>query len=102
MTPEQFQVFLKSNEEATAKAIEKYVNGGIRGMKEDLLKHSADDKAFQDRLEPVIKVFEDNKVVKAVLETETKKITFYIREITTIGVFLVGVWGIIKIILNMK
>ncbi len=39
MTPEQFQLFLKSNEEATARAIEKHVNGKIRFLDEKFSVH---------------------------------------------------------------
>ncbi len=57
-------------------------------------------RTFIKRMEPVIKVFEDNKVAEAVIEKKTKKITFYIREATTIGALLFVVWQFIKFLLN--
>lgn len=39
MTPDQFQQFLKSNEEATGRAIETHVNGKIRNMDAKLDAH---------------------------------------------------------------
>lgn len=55
---------------------------------------------FMDDCQPMLAVFKDNRVAEAVIEKKTKKITFYIKEATTVGVFLLGVWGIIKFLLN--
>lgn len=57
-------------------------------------------RKFIVRMEPVIKVFEDNKIAEAVIENKTKKITFYIREATTIGTMILVIWGIIKYVIN--
>lgn len=51
MTPDQFIIFLKSNEEATGRAIEKHVNGGIRNMSEKLDKHAAQDLIYQEKID---------------------------------------------------
>lgn len=72
MTPEQFQLFLKDNERATGEAVQKFVNGKIDAIKKDLennhdflLKHSEEDRAFQERMEPYLtgvaglKIFRD-------------------------------------------
>lgn len=55
MNPEQFTQFLKSNEESTAKAIEKYVNGGIRDLQIQLEKHSEADLKYQEKIDDNIK-----------------------------------------------
>ena len=69
MTPEQFETFLKSNEEATKKAIETNVNGGVRHLQkshddlvvkidhhlEKFAEHVADDKEFQDGMSDNLK-----------------------------------------------
>lgn len=51
MTPEQFLIFIKSNEEATGKAIEKHVNGHIREMSEKLDKHALLDLEYQHKID---------------------------------------------------
>lgn len=51
MNPEQFQQFLKSNDEATFKAIEKYVNGDIREMRKELKDHAASDMRYQEKID---------------------------------------------------
>lgn len=51
MTPEQFQEFLVSNQEATGKAIEKHVNGHIREMRDELKEHARDDKEYQKKID---------------------------------------------------
>lgn len=72
MTPEQFEIFLVSNEKATGDAVQKFVNGKIDAMRKELeenhsflLKHSEEDKKFQERMEPYftglagLKIFRD-------------------------------------------
>lgn len=51
MTPDQFLVFIKSNEEATGRAIEKHVNGHIRDMSAKLDKHAAQDLVYQEKID---------------------------------------------------
>ena len=51
MNPEQFLTFLKSNEEATGKAIEKHVNGHIREMRIELQEHAQADLKYQDKID---------------------------------------------------
>lgn len=51
MSEEQFQKFLKHNDEATGRAIEKHVNGGIRHLAEQLVQHAKDDKEYQEKLD---------------------------------------------------
>lgn len=51
MNEEQLQRFLKSNEEATSRAIEKHVNGHIREMKEDLKEHATADLKYQEKID---------------------------------------------------
>ena len=51
MTPEQFLTFLKSNEEATGRAIEKHVNGHIREMRVELQEHAKTDLKYQDKID---------------------------------------------------
>ena len=51
MNNEQFQKFLESNEHATKKAIEKFVNGKIDNLTAMLKQHSIDDKVYQDKID---------------------------------------------------
>ena len=51
MSPEQFKIFLESNDKATDKAIEKHVNGHIREMSTKLDKHAAQDLVYQEKID---------------------------------------------------
>ena len=121
MTPEQFAIFLKANDESTFKAVEKFVNGDIRELKADvgLLRKEVEEhtareeenrvetgkrlkeqtiktETFQERAEPMLQAFENKKIVRAVVEKETKTITFYATSALTIGALLTGIWALIK------
>ena len=92
MTPEQFSLFLESNERATAAAIQKFVNGKIDYLTgevarnhQSLMEHSRDDKIWQEKLEPMLKVFDDNTIVKMKLKKTTGTIVFYTSSFTVIG-----------------
>ena len=98
ISPKQLQILERSNEKAIGRGIEKYVNGHLRAMKKQLDDHIICEQAFQKRAEPMLRTFEENNIVKAVIEKDTKKITFYIREVTTVGFFLAGVYTLIKYI----
>lgn len=51
MNPKQFKEFLKANELATGKAIEKHVNGHIRDMGKRLDDHAILDLAYQAKID---------------------------------------------------
>lgn len=51
MTPEQFKLFLTSNEEATERAIEKHVNGDVRAIGKRLDDHATLDLAYQAKID---------------------------------------------------
>lgn len=95
MTPEQFQQFLEANERATALAIEKYVNGGIRTIRSELKSHAETDETFQKRMSPMIEVFENGNIVKMTIKKEAKEIVFWTTSLTTVGVFLYAIWHFI-------
>ena len=96
MTPEQFKTFLESNEKATATAIEKYVNGGIRAVRSELQEHIKNYTLFQQSLLPMIEVFKTNNIVRMRLRDDTSTIVFYAKSALTIGALITAMWGIIK------
>lgn len=51
MNEEQFQRFLRSNDESTRKAIQLHVNGKIDDLSNLLKQHSIDDKVYQDKID---------------------------------------------------
>lgn len=51
MTPEQFEQFLKSNHEATGKAIQLHVNGKIDAMSKNLDAHAISDLKYQEKID---------------------------------------------------
>lgn len=77
---------------------------------EQFKKHIKDDADFQKkasetferieaqlkRLEPMIKLFEENKIVKARLGSDAKTIILYAGGIATVG----GAWYVLKAILT--
>lgn len=58
--------------------------------------HYQSDADFQTRMEPVLRAFENKKVVSMVIEEETKTLVFYVKSVTSFAVFLASVWYIIK------
>ena len=110
MTPEQFEIFLKSNEIATGKAVEKFVNGKVdvltlsvnskmKEMRDMVDAHALEDKKFQERAEPMLKVFKENEIFKMELDKKTGTFTLYARRALTFGALLAGIGAIIKFIL---
>jgi len=53
MTPEQFDEFIKANEESTARAIEKTVNGKIRVIKDMMEHHITEFQEFKSEMMPI-------------------------------------------------
>jgi len=51
--------------------------------------------AFQERSEPMVKIFEDNKIVKMKFDGWFKTMTFYTTEGSKIAVFILGTWSMI-------
>ena len=51
MNPEQFQIFLESNDKATGRAVEKHINGHLRDMDKKLDEHAAQDLAYQKKID---------------------------------------------------
>ena len=96
MTPEQFKEFLESNERATALAIEKYVNGGIRNIGKRLDEHAAEDKKFQDTVKPITDAFNEKKIVRMKFREETGTLVFYVTSIGVVSTFIMSVWYLIK------
>lgn len=58
MTPEQFEIFLKSNKESTAEAIEKTVNGKIRAIHNLLEDQNKISLEFREKVESHIATVE--------------------------------------------
>ncbi len=103
MNEDQFKIFLKSNEEATGKAIQKFVNGKVDKMIEEQMEqnikmndHIRKDEDFQRRSEPMLRVFEENNIVKMKFRNETNTLVFYAKSALTIAALGSLVWGIIK------
>lgn len=78
---------------------------------EDILKilaiHFEDDRKnfaaiteFHRRMEPVLKVFEDNKIVSMKLKNDTNTLLLYGQTVLTAGAILAGLWAIIKFIIK--
>ena len=99
MNPTQFKKFLKSNEEATERAIQIHVNGKIDKVLAEFKKHAQDDKAFQDRAEPMLEVFEKNNITHATIKKDTGEIVFWAKSGTIIVIAIGGIWWFIKMIL---
>lgn len=58
MTPEQFEIFLKSNKESTAEAIEKTVNGKILAIHNLLEEQNRISSDFREKVEAHIQTVE--------------------------------------------
>ena len=72
-------------------------------LEEQFKKHAEEDKNFQDefrnfvkRCEPMIKVFEDNKIYQMEFKQKTGTIVFYGKAILTFASIGAIVWAIIK------
>lgn len=50
----------------------------------------------QQRVEPMIKIFEENKIVKMKVDGFFKTITFYSSEISKFALVALGAWGFLK------
>lgn len=83
MTPEQFDIFIDSNEKATSAAIEKYVNGGLRRMDKKLDDHIA-------RVEPVIKAYEDQKINNETATKYGKRLIFWSQIVGAFGILYIA------------
>jgi len=77
-------------------------------IKEIFLIHEKKDTDFQieikkqfERMEPMVRAFENKRIVRMSLQEDTKTITFYVTSITSVGVFLLGIWSIIKYLLHL-
>lgn len=69
-------------------------------------KHFQEDKDFQglvlkqfERMEPMVKAFEDRKITKMVFDRETNTLYIYAKRIITIGGAIALIWGFIKYLL---
>lgn len=61
-----------------------------------LTEHAKSDKIWQDRLEPMVKLFEENEITKMKIKQSTGTIVFYVKSGTYIATFLVGLWYVIQ------
>lgn len=64
MTPEQFKIFLESNERATAKAIEIHVNGKIRVLDQKLTDHMNNEEVRWNEIKPYLEGAAGLKLVR--------------------------------------
>ena len=85
MTPEQFTEFLKSNEQATSVAIDKYVNGKINMIDAKISNHVQEEIDFQQRLMPVIEAYETSQRALHDAQTGGKFVLWLSGSITAIG-----------------
>lgn len=65
--------------------------------------HLLEDKAFQteirqqfDRMEPMIRAFENRRIVKMAFDTETSTLYIYAKRFVTIGGAVALLWAAIK------
>ena len=95
MNEKQYQnflaTFIKDNSKATAEAIEIHVNGKIRVMDAKLTEHIADEKAFTNRMEPIVKLYEDNLIIKEKVETYGERTIFWSKVVTSIGIIVASI-----------
>jgi hypothetical protein len=107
MNDEQFsrltEILVKANEVSTEKIINKTVNGGIIELRKEVAAHHAfiknhaqNDEEWQTRAEPMIKIFEDNNVVKMKLRSGTGTLVFYVSSLSVIGVATLWLWNQLK------
>lgn len=84
MTPEQFQQFLKANEESNARSIEKYVNGDIREIKDKLSIHIENYTKWTISAQPAIDVVNNARG--------------FSKTLMYIAAFVGAIWGTITIL----
>lgn len=63
MNDAQFQKFIEANEQATDRAIEKYVNGHLRDMDSKLTTHIEKHDAFLADITPVLRAYQGGKIL---------------------------------------
>lgn len=63
---------------------------------DDNNRNFAEISVFIRRMEPMLKVFEDNEIVKMKIKRDTKSIVFYVSSISTIMVAVVGAYEVLK------
>ncbi len=73
----------------------------------ELRQHFREDKDFQDlvtkqfeRMNPMLEMFETNKIYKMKVKEETGTIIFYVKSVTSILVLLGMGWAFLKFILG--
>ena len=70
----------------------------LKTQDEHLKKQDKTIANFEKRMEPVLKAFENKKIIRMAIEQETKTWVFYTTSVITFGAFLTGVWAIVKFI----
>lgn len=58
-------------------------------------RHTRTEKFFE-RIEPMIRLFDENQIIEMRIEKSTRKIVFYVSSISVIGATLIWIWTHIK------
>lgn len=90
MNPKQFEIFLQRNDEATERAVGKFVNGKIDKLSGELHEHMA-------RVEPVIKAFEDNLVIDARNQKAGDKVIYWGKVAGSVVLVLGIAWAAFRL-----
>ncbi len=99
MTKKDLQKINDSLDIAVAKAIETYVNGGIRSLTKKMDDHIAEDSEWKKKAEPMIKLFDENEITSIQVKKKFGTVVFYAGGLSAIGAFLYGVWLVVKFII---
>lgn len=78
-----------------AKTFEELKNVMVAHDKSDAVVHG-EIRAFMARMEPVIKLFEENNIYKMKFKEETGTLVFYGKALLTAGSILAGIWWLIN------
>ncbi len=89
--------------------IESKQNGEYARMEKKIDTHVEEDKnvyveirEFHMRMEPVLKAFENKKIVRMAIENETKTWVFYVKSGSTLAIGAMALWAMIRFIFFSK
>lgn len=82
--------------------LQKMSNGKFDNHAISDAKNFLDIKVFQDRMEPFLKVFEDNQITSMTISKTTKNITFWAASVTKVAGAIAVLWWILEKVLRIK
>ncbi len=91
---EQLETANRESERRILSAVHEMVDG----IGKRLDHHAEADKKFQDRMEPMVKVFENNNITRMVVRDRTSTIVFYLKSVSIIGSSLLAVIWLIRLL----